>query len=42
MEADDVAPGTILDRTEREAIVRVQDGAARVTFLPYDNGETSE
>lgn len=41
-ENPDVPPGTVLNRTEREAVVRVQDGVARVTFAPYEAGETSE
>jgi methionyl-tRNA formyltransferase len=36
----DVSPGTVLDRTEREAVVRVQDGVVRVTFMPHEVGDT--
>ena len=42
MEAPDVPAGTVLDRTDRDAVVRVQDGVARVTYVPYDAGEQSE
>lgn len=42
MDFPDVPPGTVLKRTEREAVVRVQDGVVRVTFAHYDAGETSE
>ncbi len=42
VEVQDVLPGTVLDRTDREAVVRVQDGVVRVTFKPYETGGTSE
>lgn len=35
-------PGTVLGRTEQEAIVRVQDGVARVTYMPYEAGDHSD
>jgi methionyl-tRNA formyltransferase len=37
----DVLPGTVLERDDREAVVRVQDGLVRVTYIPYDTGETN-
>ena len=42
MEIPDIAPGTVLNRTDREAVVRVQGDVARVTFMPYDAGDASE
>jgi methionyl-tRNA formyltransferase len=42
VEIPDLPPGTVLKRSEDEAIVRVQDGVVRVTFTPYEAGETSE
>jgi methionyl-tRNA formyltransferase len=42
VEIPEVAPGTVLSRAGREATVRVQDGVARVTFMPYEAGDTSE
>jgi methionyl-tRNA formyltransferase len=38
----DVPPGTVLDRTDHDAVVRVLDGVVRVTFAPYEAGDTSE
>ncbi len=37
-----VSPGSVLERTDREAVVRVLDGVVRVTFVPYEAGDTSE
>ena len=35
----DMLPGTVLDRTDHAAIVRVQDGVARVTYTPVHAGD---
>jgi methionyl-tRNA formyltransferase len=37
----DARPGTVLERDDREAVVRAQDGVVRVTNVPYDTGATS-
>lgn len=42
MDIPNVPPGTVLDRTDREAVVRIQDGVVRVTFTPQIAGETIE
>lgn len=42
VEPSDVPPGTVLERAEREALVRVQDGVVRVILGPYDAGEKHE
>jgi methionyl-tRNA formyltransferase len=42
VEIPGVPPGTVLTRTDREAIVRVQDGVVRVTFMPYEAGDNAE
>jgi methionyl-tRNA formyltransferase len=41
IETPDVPPGTVLTRNDREAVVCVQDGVVRVSYIPYDAGETS-
>lgn len=42
IELPGVPPGTVLNRTDREAIVRVQDGVSRVTFTPLVAGEDAQ
>lgn len=41
-EAPNTAPGTVLDRTEQDAVVRVRDGVVRVRFTPYEAGDASK
>lgn len=39
--APDVPPGTVLQRSDHDARVRVLDGVARVTYSPYSNGDSA-
>lgn len=42
MEVPNVPPGSVLNCSDREAVVRVQDGVVRVTFTPWITGDTVE
>lgn len=42
VEIPDVPPGTVLNRTRHDALVRVLDGVARVTFAPHIVGDHSQ
>lgn len=42
MDVPNAPSGSVLDRTGREAVVRVQDGVVRVTFMPQIAGEAVE
>ncbi|MFN8663885.1 MAG: hypothetical protein U0075_18470 [Thermomicrobiales bacterium] len=42
MSLPDVPPGTVLNRGDGDASVRVQDGVVHVTFIPYEPQELAE